>query len=394
MIIGVLGDTHDCQEEDIVAIVSEEFLPRKVDVIIHTGDIEKKHINPDLFAHLPVVCVLTKKQTPDFDFSFPPPNWIFVRASYAPDPPEFVGNFTDPLANKKIKQLIETWERYKIHCRLVPITHNQESIMAYCGHERSFDVFNNPQKVADFFNEVNQVYDGVRLATTGHTHHQFVYRHDGLIWVNPGSVVYSWNHTKEFAVVYTDNWEVVLGRLSKSEAKISPVTVGIVSDTGNIDDLDVNFWLRLSQEFNKRGVSKVICCGDFRPQDIGRPEFENFDVYYYLLAFYQDNNFKPNNWHLLSPTNPLVEIGGHRFYVQHEIGLEYADFSEIESNCAFKTIVNKYKHLDFIVAGLVPGTIFQETQKYAFINPGDARSHRCFATICLPRLEYTVSTIS
>ena len=394
MIIGILGDTHDCSDADIVSIVNEEFLPRKVDVIIHTGDIEKQHLKPELFAHLPVVCVLTKAQTLDPDFSFPPPNWIFVRASYAPDPPEFIGNFSDPLANEKIAQLIELWERYKIHCRLVPISLKKESVMAYCGHERSFDVFHNPQKVADFFSEVNQVYDGVRLATTGHTHHQFVYRHDNITWVNPGSVIYSWSHTKEFAVVYTNNWEVVLGRLSKSEAKISPVTVGIVSDTGNVDDLDSGFWSRLSGEFDKRGVSKVICCGDFRPQDIGRPEFSHFEVYYYLLSGYSDNNYKPNNWHLLSPHDPLVEIGGHRFYVQHEIGPEYANFSEIESNRAFKGMVHKYQHLDFIVAGLVPGTIFQETDSYAFINPGNARNHRCFATICLPRLEYTVSTIT
>lgn len=394
MIIGVLGDTHNCPAADIAKVVNEEFLPRGVKVIIHTGDIEIQHVDPDLYSNLPLICVLTKNQAFDGGFSFSPLNWRFVRPGYHQDPTKFIGNYSDPCANEDIRELTDCLQRQSISNRLVPISSGGESIVAYCGHERSFDLLNNSQKVAEFFVEINQVYDGVRLVATGHTHHQFVYRHGHMTWVNPGSVIESLNRTKEFAVVNTSNWEVVLGRLSNIEAKIKPVTVGIVSDTGNVDQLDRAFWSRLVDEFNKRGVTHVICCGNFLPNDIGRLELAHFQVYYYLLPGYYDNPNKPTNWHLLSHNNPVAEIGGHRFYVQHEIGPEYANFSEIENHDFLKGILKQQKHLDFLVAGLVPGTILQETDSYVFINPGDARDHSYFATVCLPRREYTVGTVS
>jgi len=393
MILGVFGDTHDCSDDDIKAVVTDEFLPRKVDVIIHIGDIESQHVKPELYARLPVICVLTTKQALDSNFSFSPDNWRFVRPGYHQDPPKFIGNFADPRANEVMAEMVEFFHRQRIYCRLVPITSGGESIVAYCGHERSFDVFNNPQRVADFFTEVNQVHDGVRLAVTGHTHHQFIYSHGYVTWVNPGSLAYSWNKTKEFAIINTANWEVVLGRLSNFETKIKPVTVGIISDSGNVDDLDSGFWSRLVTEFYKRDVSYVICCGNFSPQDIGRSELSHLQVYYYLLPGLVDKYYKPDNWHLLTCDCPVVEIGGHRFYVQHEIGPEYANFSEIDSKKSFGLLLNQHKHLDFIIAGLVPGTILQETDSYVFINPGDTRDHKYFATVCLPRREYTISTV-
>jgi|GEM_PF-837026 len=394
MIIGAFGDTHNCDNECISRTVFDEFVPRGAEVIAHTGDIEIQHIKPELYSSLPMICVLTKTQSLDPRFSFSPGNWRFVRPPYHEDPPKFVGNFTDPKANEQIAKLVEYFHRQRIYCRLVPIVSGDEMIMAYCGHERSFDILKDPQNVADFFAELNQVHDGVNLVLTGHTHHQFVYRHGNMTWVNPGSVMDSWNKTNEFAVINTANWEVVLGRLSSLEVQIEPVTVGIISDTGNIDQLDRNFWKRLVIEFGNRGVTHVICCGNFLPVDIGRLELAHFQVYYYLLPGLTDKIDKPSNWHFLPYHCPVIEIGGHRFYVQHEIGPEYANFSEIESKKAFGGLSAAHKHLDFVVAGLVPGTIFQETDgTYAFINPGDAREHGYFATVCLPRREYTLGTV-
>lgn len=394
MKLGAFGDTHDCQDEDIKAVVVDEFIPRAVEVIVHTGDLFIQHVKPELYSGFQVNAVLTTNQANDPKFSLSPTDWRFVRPGYHQDPPKFVGNYTDPRANAELKELTDFLQHQRIYNRIIPITYNGVTIWVYCGHERSFDVLVNPQNVSDFFARVNQVRDGVRLAFTGHTHHQFVYRHGNVTWVNPGSIVDSWSHTKEFATVDTSNWEVVLGRLSNFEAKIEPVTVGIISDTGNVDQLDRGFWNRLVAEFNKRGVTHVICCGNFLPNDIGRKEFDHFQVYYYLLPGHYDNPHKPHNWHLLSYEHPVVEIGGHKFYVQHEIGPEYANFSEIESKKSFSKLLSEYKHLDFIVAGLVPGTILQETDSYVFINPGDARDHKYFATVCLPRREYTVGTVS
>lgn len=394
MIIGVFGDTHDCDDNDIKAVVDEEFIPRGVKVIIHTGDIQNCHVNPDLYGGLPVICVLTKDQAFDPDFSLSPDQWRFVRPAYHQDPPRVAGHFTDALANQEFREWEEYFHCQRIYCRLVPILDGEKRLVVYCGHERSFDALINPQRVSDFFNLINQVHDGTRLAVTGHTHHQFIYRRGDFTWVNPGAMVDSWSKTKEFAIIDTANWEVVLGRLSNLEAKIEPVTVGIVSDTGNVDNLDRGFWRRLAGEFNKRGVTHVICCGNFLPIDIGRSELAHLQVYYYLLPDFIDCNDKPDNWHLLTAKKPVAEIGGHWFYVQHGIGPEYANFSEIESHKAFGELLNPYKHLDYVVAGLVPGTILQETETYSFINPGDARDHKYFATVCLPRGEFTASTVS
>lgn len=394
MFIGCIGDTHDVEERIIKDIVCNELLPRGVEVAIHTGDIEIQHVSAELFSNLPMTCVLTKQQSFDPDFSYAPKNWRFVRPAYWKDKPEFIGKFTDELANACVKELITFNEQQRIFCRLVPIKVDNEMVMAYCGHERSFDIFKNSQRVQEFFTEINQVYDGVRLAVSGHMHRQFIWRHGNLLWVNPGSIIESMNRTREFAVVNTANWEVVCGRLTNAEAKIEPVTIGIISDTGNIDELDRSFWQRLKVEFDNRGVSYVICCGDFRPSDVGRLELANCQVYYYLLpefASFPDPG--PANWHRISYDNPVIDICGHQFYIQHEIGPEQANFSDIERHCAFDEIRKRYKHLDFIVTGLVSDTIVQEADKYFFINPGDAKDHRNFATLCLPRSELTVGTV-
>lgn len=393
MILGVLGDTHECDDALIKEIVEKEFRPRGVELIVHTGDIISRHVDADLFGNFPVICVLTKQQAFDFRFSVSPHNWRFVRPAFPLDPPRFRGTMVDQKAEEYVIDIEEYCMKQRIFARLVPIASpGGDRLVVYCGHERSFDVFKDPQKVRDFFTEVNQVCDGVNLALTGHMHHQFVFRNGPITWVNPGAVFESFNKTVEFGVVDTRTKEVVLGRLSGPEAKVSPVTVGIVSDLGNVDQIDATFWQRLRKEFATRGVSHVIACGDFRPEDIGRPELDGLTVYYYLLPGYANGRATPN-WQQLLPENPVAEICGHWFYVQHGIGPEQADFSEIQRHAAFADILKQYKHVDFIAAGLVSGTILQETENYAFVNPGDARDHKYFATICLPRREYTVSTV-
>lgn len=395
MILGVIGDTHDCTDDTISEIVEKEFCPRGVEVIIHTGDIISRHVNAELFGNYPVICVLTKQQDLDYRFSLSPNNWRFVRPPFPQEQPRFMGYCKDPEAAKFIEEIQEYCMEQRIHNRLVPITSpNGERIIAYCGHERSFDIFKDPQRVRDFFTVVNQIYDGVTLAMTGHTHHQFVFRYGPITWLNPGAVASSFNQTIEFGVFNTSNKEVVLGRLSNAEAKISPVTVGIVSDTGNVDQIDSTFWRRLRNEFDFRGVTQVICCGDFRPEDVGRPELNGLQVYYYLLPDYQSSQqILIPNWQQLLPEDPIIEICGYEFYIQHGIGPENANFSEIQRHSAFSGIIEKYKRLDFIVGGLVPGTILQETEKYVFIGSGDARDHKYFATLCLPRREYTFGTV-
>ncbi len=385
MIIGCISDTHEISREVIREIVEEEFKKRKVEVVVHAGDIIPAHVDPELFGGLPVVCVLTKDQAFSPHFAVSPQNWRFVRPAYAQDPPKSAGKFNDPAAAAKISELEEFCELQRIFARLVRIG----DLVAYCGHERSFDAFNRPEKVKDFFTQVNQVKDGVYLAITGHSHHQFLYRTNNVTWVNPGAVERSWNSTVEFAVIDTTRNQVIFARLSKAEAKATPVTIGIVSDTAEVSDLDANYWARLAKQFQDRGVTEVICCGYFQPQDIGRPELSDMQVYYYLMPEDKGKNeeHRPANWHPIDHDKPIVEICSHRFYVQHGIGPEQANFSEIQRDNAFKELFHQHQRLDFIVAGLTSDTIYQEAQNYAFIDPGDARDHKCVCTVCLPRRE-------
>ncbi len=387
MKLGVMSDTHNCSKDSIREIVGE-FKQRGVQEIVHCGDILHSHTDTELFGDFPVTCVLTKDQAFSRHFAFPPAKWRFVRPSYPENPPQIVGKLDDSEASQVIREQAEFCERQRIFARLVPLG----DLFAYCGHERSFDALNRPEKVHEFFRELNQVKDGVYLAMTGHTHHQFLYRNNNVFWVNPGAVEMSWNSTVEFAVIDTDKRQVVFGRLSKAEAKMTPVTVGLLADTGVVSELDVNFWERASVSFQERGVTKVICCGDFRPQDIGRPELKEMEVHYYLLPGMEASQQAPN-WHLISHEHPIVEICGHNFYVQHGIGSEQANFSEIQRDEAFRDLFARYKRLEFIVAGLTSDTIYMEGQNYSFLDPGDARDHKCVGTICLPRRELDFYTI-
>lgn len=387
MKLGVMSDTHNCRQETIGEVIGE-FRQRGVDEIVHCGDIIHDHVNTELFGDFPVTCVLTKEQAFSRHFSFSPAKWRFVRPAYPENPPQFVGKFTDDAISRIVYDQQEFSEHQRIFARVVPLG----NFFAYCGHERSFDALSRPEKVREFFRDLNQVKDGVYLAMTGHTHHQFLYRSNNLFWVNPGAVEMSWNSSVEFAVVDTDKRQVVFGRLCKAEAKMKPVTVGLLADTGVVSELDANFWERAANSFNERGVTKVICCGDFRPQDIGRPELQAMEVYYYLLPGVEANQ-QAANWHQISHEHPIVEICGHNFYVQHEIGSEQADFSEIQRNQAFHDLFARHKRLEFIVAGLTSDTIYMEGQNYSFLDPGDARDHKCVGTICLPRRELDLYTI-
>lgn len=385
MIYGIMSDTHNCDRERIRKTIDEEFIPRGVEVIAFAGDIEIKHADRELFRRLPTLCVMTKEQAFDSNFCYAPEHWRYVRPAYSENPPSIAGNFSDPEAVKKLAELQEYCEKVRIFSRIVSFA--DETI--YLGHERSDDFFNNFGKVRKFFTLINQIRDGVRLAITGHKHHQFLLRTNNFTWINPGALDHSWNGTEEFAVYDSVKDEVVFGRLSSQESRLNPVSVGILSDTLNVDDLDASYWLRCRENFDRRGVTHVICCGNFLSRDIGHRELDGLQVYCYLLSNDSMPQSIPENWHIIRHSNPVVEIGGHRFYVQHEIGSEQGSLSEVQRDAVLKDIRARYPHLDFIIAGLGPETVYMEGQDYSFINPGNARDHKRFAVVCLPRREYT-----
>lgn len=373
-----MGDTHDV-DASIVKKVAKDLKLRGAEIIVHTGDIEVQHLDVELFCGLPVVCVLTEMQQFDQAFAFPPPGWTFTR------PGDSVINRSDR-AQEVIEDRIIS--KLAIANRIV----NLGKTVIYAGHKRSIDTLMNSAKFNEFVKLLNDVYDGIRFVFTGHTHHQFLIQTSSCIWVNPGAVIPSF-FDYEYALVNTTNNEVVFTRLPRTVANVRPQTIGLVSDTGNISERDDQFWTQLSIEFHERDVSIVIIDGGFKPSDIGRPELSDFQVFYNLLSPADDNPHKPANWHLISNDNPVLEICSHYFLIQHKLGIDLDGKTEVEMVRFIREQSKKYQHIDIVVCGGIHDALFEEQQEIMIINPGDARNHRKFATICFPRCEVTFSSV-
>lgn len=378
MLLGIMGDTHDV-DSSIVKKVAIDLKKRGAEIIVHTGDIEPQHLDRDLFCGLPVVCVLTEMQQFDARFSFPPAGWTYTR------PGDSVINRSD-----RDQQILEdrVVSKLAIANRIV----NLGEVVIYAGHKRSIDTLMNSAKFNEFIRLLNDTYDGVRFVFTGHTHHQFLIQTNNCFWINPGAVIPSF-FDHEYALVDTDKNEVVFTRLSPTISDTKPQTIGIISDTGNISERDNQFWQQLAIEFHERDVSIVIIDGGFKSSDIGRPELASFQVFYNLLHPIEDKYDKPDNWHLIPNNNPVLEICGHQFLIRHKLGVDLAGKTEVDMVKCIYAETKQYQHIDFVVCGGIHDALFDEQQEVMIINPGDARNHRKFVTICFPRCEVTYSAV-
>ena len=76
MIIGVLSDTHG-DRVNALPYILREFKQRKVELVVHCGDIEAKHLNS--FGDFKVICALVDdEQVKHKDFKTPPKDWVFT----------------------------------------------------------------------------------------------------------------------------------------------------------------------------------------------------------------------------------------------------------------------------------------------------------------------------
>ncbi|MFA4871708.1 MAG: metallophosphoesterase family protein [Patescibacteria group bacterium] len=278
MKIGILSDTHDITDNVLSAVI-DDLNRRGIGLFVHAGDIELRHINGDLFCGKPVVCVLTRQQKFDSRFEFSPANWRFTRPG-------------------SIENRIVNLGPFKI-C---------------AGHERSMDMLRDPAKLTTFIQGIYDVCDGVRYIFTGHTHQQFLIQRGLMTWVNPGGVC-DGSDGYEFALVDSENNEVVFTRIPKTKITATPSTVGIITDTSNISQLDEYFWHQMAREFEQRDARTIIHCGNIWPGDIGNSAFSKFEVYYYFLPEQENPKEIPENWHPVLLEKPVVDVCAHRFYV-------------------------------------------------------------------------------
>lgn len=232
-------------------------------------------------------------------------------------------------------------------------------------------------------------HDGLKLVFSGHTHHQIFAQTHLVNFINPGAVEASFNG-HEFAIVDTDRNETVFSRLEMTKSAIPTFSVGIISDSLRISDLDPGFWEKLAEEMFKRDARTIIHCGNIALKDVGRPELEKFTVFYNLRPD-QAGKIKstPPNWQLISAEEPVVEINGYRFYIKLDLGINLLEKTEIDMNTLCLKLRRRFSELDFMLCGFTRNALLVEQEQSCLINPGDIVRDRNFAVICLPRNEIT-----
>lgn len=350
MIIGVLSDTHHDRANAIPHVVAE-FKRRGVELIIHCGDIEPKHLNSELFGGLPVICALVEEQIGKEAFQTPPAGWIYTTP----------GNRI---------------------CQITPYDR------AYVGHKRAFEFLTgSEQKLNEMLSEIRKEHDGVRYLFTGHTHHGIFKRGPLIDLINPGAVEDSLGGY-EFAILDTEREEIVFSRIPKTTPVKASFSVGIISDSLNISEMDVNFWSRLREELDSRGVTHVIHCGNIAMGDVGRPELDGLQVHFNLRPDQKDpESFF--NWEQITAENPTVIIEGYKFYVQLNLGATLLEQSEVDMHMFCLKLRQKFPETSYVLCGATNDALYEEGEQVRIINPGDCLNDRSFCVICLPRAEMT-----
>jgi len=358
MILGVLSDTHKDRMNALPHVITE-FQKRGVQTIIHCGDILPHHLKPELFGNLPVVCALTDEQVREKHsvFTHPPAGWIFTRP------------------NKRIVDLAD--------------------VRVYVGHKRAFEfLYGSESKLFEMLNTISLDYDMVRFLFSGHTHHQIFMQGPLIDFINPGAIEDSMGALGgyAYAVIDTEKSRIIFARIPSTKMVKPPLTVGIVSDSKDISEIDVNLWQKLTEEFRRQQVTHIIHCGNIALSDIGRQEFDGFQVYYNLLPGQKDPE-GPRNWHIISPKEPVVEIKGYHFYVQYNLGAILLDKSESDMYRLSLEVQAKYPLTNFLLFGFSHSGFYEEGQNMVLLNPGYIAHSRSFAVVALPQNEITFSRI-
>ncbi len=354
MILGILSDTHEDKMNAIPHII-KEFIERKVEIIIHCGDIISKHLNPELFGNIPVICALTEEQT-GMEFQRAPNRWIFTKPG------------------DRVRTL-------------------NENMKIYVGHKRFFELLRGTS--SDFMETLEKIsrdHDCVRWLFGGHTHRQ-VFRQNNLInCINPGAVEASfWGY--QFAIVDTEKNTTAFSRILPKEPAIKPFKIAIISDSRNISDLDPGFWINLAKILKEQQVKNIIHCGNLATDDIGRKELEEFTIHYNLRENQRNPKRVPKNWKYVKTESPIVKISGYRFCIQHELGKSLLQQSEIDMLRTSLSLVGKYPEIEYVLFGLTHEASLEENEQVQIINPGDVVKDQSYAIIELPRNEITFSRI-
>lgn len=369
MILGILSDTHEDKMGALPHII-KKFLERKVDIIIHAGDIEEKHIDMAKFGNLPVYCALTDEQNRICEaekfrkggiaFCSPPAQWIFTTPGQ----------------------------------RIVDLSIDGEKERIYVGHKRSFEFVTGAEsELLKTLFAIRKDNDGVRYLFSGHTHHQILTESRLITFVNPGAVTDSMGIAGgyEYALVDTSSDRIIFSRIPASVSTAPYLKLGVISDSLTISQKDVKFWEKLAVEFVKEKVTHIIHCGNLNLDDVGRPELQRFKIYYSL----RDDQIAKDcgNWHSIDKKKRVVDISGYQFYVQWNLSAELLHKSERDMHYLALEIQKQNSEVNLVLCGFTHSAFYEEGETLIILNPGDVIQSRDYAIIELPLYEITFGRI-
>ena len=367
-IIGILSDTHKIPANVIEHVVSGEFKSRGVDLIIHAGDIEPQHFSAELFGGLPVICALTEEdmQKGILDHYPTPPGWIFTKPSNQVEP------------TNRIITLGEGFNAFRI----------------YVGHKRSEEILRGQEsEMMRRMEQLRKNNDNVRLFFSGHTHHQLYIGNELVRLINPGAIEGGFDGY-EFAIYYVENDETVFCRIAKSNSEEETFSIGIIADSHNISKKNPNFWKKLVAEMQQRGVTHLVHCGGISKYDIGLEILNAFkEVHFKLLPDQKAPESLPDNWRMVSATDPSFKVNGYRFLIQYDLSLTMLEKSEFDMYRMSMEFRREHGPINFILCGLTYNPTLIEQQAFAIINPGNVINGQHFVVLCLPRKEITFSRV-
>jgi len=364
MKIGVISDTHKDSKNAIPHII-KEFKKRDVEIILHCGDLIPEHVSNELFGNFPVFCALVEGQKDDPAFGVKKPiGWQFTKP------------------NERVIKL-------------------PDDTLIYLGHKKHLEFMRaTEEKFNEILTDLRQEFDGLRIVFGGHLHFQ-TYKQGQLVsFINPGAVEDALGWGYEYAILDTSTSQVVFSRILPTPDDRPTFSVGVISDSLDITHRDATYWARQAIEFQKRGVTNIIHCGNIALTDIGRPELKNFSVHYAIRADQKSDHEKikktstiPINWHVIAEENlddgAVVDINNYRFFVQLDLGLKFMTVNEVGMDSMAMQIRRKHPETQFVLCGFTREALLLEGQQVITINPGDVSTARNFAVICLPRREIT-----
>jgi predicted phosphodiesterase len=356
MRVGIMGDTHKVRDEVIIRIC-EDFKRRKVDVKLHTGDIDIQQALRGVYGEGPVYFAISKDQLPFFK--------------------------DENLLSKKLG-----WDCTYPKDRIIKVGDHY----LYLGHAKTSDHANKVSQLAVIEEYVGDVwlYGHAEASVVGHTHFSKYLVRGPKRLINPGTAEggYGAAGGYEYAIWDMETGRITFARILDQVPTKKPLVLGIISNTLDISKMDRTYWLRLSKTFKEEGVTDVVHCGNIAQEDIGK-HLEGFNVHYFLGPDDEDVLSPPQNWQLIDRQRNTFDVDGYYFYIDPDLGHKMLTQNEEEIYNTSAEVLKLHPKIHVIFGASSVSPLMMEKAEALLLVPGDARRWAPYAIVKLPEYEIT-----